>query len=140
MAALYTSQRAPGALYGPMGADAADVNVTAAISGTVTGTVAAAVDVSDPVDVSVSAAIVGSITGTLDAAVTAASGSSASAAEIWNYILPNGLTAGQVFCDLHKIHGLTPGIPLAVTSAARTAGDISQTITDSAGVVTVTRQ
>lgn len=49
MAALFTSQRAPGAVYGPMldGAPPADINVTAAISGTVTGTVAAAVDVSD---------------------------------------------------------------------------------------------
>lgn len=120
-----------------------DITVTAAILGTVTGTISASVDVSDPApaDVTVTAAVTGSITGALSASATvsAGGGSSASAAEIWGYILPNGLTAGQVFCDLHKIHGLTPGIPLAVTSATRTAGDISQSIADSAGVVTVTR-
>lgn len=46
------------------------VTVTAAIIGTITGTLAAAVDVSDPVDVSVSAAIVGTITGAVSAAVS----------------------------------------------------------------------
>lgn len=75
----------------------------------------------------------------LDATLTGPAPVDSTAAAIWAYILPNGLTAGQVFCDLHKIHGLTPGIPLAVTSATRTAGDISQSISDSAGVVTVTR-
>ena len=57
-----------------------------------------------------------------------------SASGIWAYPMPNGLSAAQVLCELHKIHGLTAGAPLAVTSATRTAGDISQSISDSAGV------
>jgi hypothetical protein len=149
MSALaWRSVFSPGGLdWGPVSPVEGGVTVTAAISGTVTGVVAAAVDVSDPADINVTAAILGNITGALSASATASSGSSASAAEIWAYILPNGLPAGQVFSelhtlmsDLHKIHGLTIGSPLAVTSATRTAGGISQTITDSSGVVTVTRQ
>lgn len=61
-------------------------------------------------------------------------------ADIWSYVLPSGLTAAQVLLELHKIHGLTAGAPLVVASGTRTAGDISQSITDSSGVVTVTRQ
>jgi hypothetical protein len=75
---------------------------------------------------------------------TAAPG--ATAAQIWAYILPNGKSAGQNLAEvntwlyeLHLIHGLRAGSPLAVTDAARTAGAVSQTITEAAGVVTVAR-
>lgn len=74
-------------------------------------------------------------------------GGSASAAEIWNYVLPNGKTAKQtvveihaMLLDLHLVHGLTLGFPLTVTAAARDAGTVSQTIEESGGTVTVTRQ
>ena len=75
---------------------------------------------------------------------TAAPG--ASAAQIWAYVLPNGLSAGAtlvavhaLLSELHLIHGLTLGSPLAVTDAARTAGPVSQTISEGGGTVTVTR-
>ena len=41
--------------------------------------------------------------------------------------------------DLAKIHGLISGTPLVVTSASRLAGDVEQTVGESAGTVTVTR-
>ena len=75
---------------------------------------------------------------------TAAPG--ASAAQIWAYVLPNGKSAGQNLAEvntwlyeLHLIHGLRAGSPLAVTDAARTAGAVSQTISEGGGTVTVTR-
>jgi hypothetical protein len=40
---------------------------------------------------------------------------------------------------LAKIHGLISGTPLVVSATARTAGDVSQTVDDVGGVVTVTR-
>lgn len=42
--------------------------------------------------------------------------------------------------DLAKINGLVSGTPATVTAASRTAGDVSQTISESSGTVTVTRQ
>lgn len=82
-----------------------------------------------------------------DATLTGPAPVDPTAEAIWAYLLPNGLSAGEAFAalhaylsELHKIHGLLPSAPLAVTGATRTAGDISQTISDSAGVVTVTRQ
>jgi hypothetical protein len=75
---------------------------------------------------------------------TAAPG--ASAAQIWAYTLSNGLSAGAtlvavhaMLSELHLIHGLTLGSPLAVTDATRTAGAVAQTISEAAGVVTVAR-
>ena len=75
---------------------------------------------------------------------TAAPG--ATAAQIWAYTLSNGLSAGatlaavhSLLSELHLIHGLKFGSPLAVTSSARTAGAVAQTITEAAGVVTVAR-
>jgi hypothetical protein len=75
---------------------------------------------------------------------TAAPG--ATAAQIWAYTLANGMSAGatlvavhSMLSELHLIHGLKLGSPLAVTDAARTAGAVSQTITEAAGVVTVAR-
>lgn len=41
--------------------------------------------------------------------------------------------------DLARIHGLIPGIPLVVTQNSRTAGGVSQTITESQGTVTIQR-
>lgn len=71
----------------------------------------------------------------------------ATAAQIWNYVLSNGKSAGTnlvevhaMLSELHLIHGLKLGSPLAVTETARTAGAVVQAITDAAGTVTVTRQ
>lgn len=52
-----------------------------------------------------------------------------------------GLTTEQanMLSDIAKIHGLIAGISLVVSPTARSAGDITQTITDVAGTVTVTR-
>lgn len=123
------------------------VDVTAAILGAVTGAMSAAVNSATPPDVTVDADIFGTITGVLSARATDASGSSASAAEVWAYVLPNGMPAWETFVELHtflselhKVHGLKVGAPLSVTSTARNVSGISQSITDSAGVVTVTRQ
>lgn len=72
--------------------------------------------------------------------------SSAAAADVWNYVLSNGLTAGQnlvlavqLLRELHLVHGLTPGSPLTVAPTSRTAGAVAQTIAEAAGIVTVTR-
>jgi len=53
-----------------------------------------------------------------------------------------GLAADEraVLFALAKIHGLIPGVPLIVNSSSRKAGDIIQTITETAeGVVTIER-
>ena len=52
-----------------------------------------------------------------------------------------GLTSDQAaqLLALAKIHGLVHGVPLVVGPTSREAGDIQQTVSDSAGVVTVTR-
>jgi len=54
----------------------------------------------------------------------------------------SGLSAGEQtkLDEIHKIHGLAIAAPLAVAAASRSAGSISQTIVDVAGIVTVTRQ
>ena len=56
------------------------------------------------------------------------------------------MTAGEMLSalltladDLHRIHGLNPAAPLVAGQTARVAGDISQTIDEAGGVVTVTR-
>lgn len=41
--------------------------------------------------------------------------------------------------DLAKINGLVPGTDAVITAAGRTAGDVSQTISEVAGAVTVSR-
>lgn len=68
------------------------------------------------------------------------------AAAVWGYTLPNGLTAGATLAavhtmlrDLYRIHGLEVGTPLGVSATARSAGPITQTIAEAAGVVTVER-
>lgn len=72
---------------------------------------------------------------------------------VWTYLIgadqakellaaESGLSAEQAvqLAELHKIHGLLLGSPLIVTSTARTASDIEQTVDDNgAGAVTVTR-
>lgn len=52
-----------------------------------------------------------------------------------------GLTALQsaMLAELHKIHGLLDGSPLVVTSTARQAGGVEQTISTVGDTVTVTR-
>ena len=68
-------------------------------------------------------------------------------ADIWGFVLPNGLTAGatllkvaQQIDELHRIHGLQIAFPLTTTEIARTAGDISQVVSDDGSTVTVQRQ
>lgn len=71
----------------------------------------------------------------------------ASAAQVWNYVLSNGLTAQQNVVqiytwlnELHLIHGLRLGSPLEVTQTSRAAGAVEQTIAEAGSDVTVTRQ
>jgi hypothetical protein len=50
-------------------------------------------------------------------------------------------SAGKALAEMFRVHGLELGTPLVVTAGSRAAGaDISQSITDVAGTVTVTRQ
>jgi hypothetical protein len=51
-----------------------------------------------------------------------------------------GLTQSLEILELFRLSGLDSTRPLVVTSTSRAAGDISQTIDDNAGTVTVTRQ
>jgi hypothetical protein len=76
-----------------------------------------------------------------------AGGGGASVAEIWGYVLPNGLSAEQTLADIHRylldlsrIHGLIASSPLTVSATQRAAGGVVQSITDEGGVVTVQRQ
>lgn len=71
----------------------------------------------------------------------------ASAAQVWNYVLSNGLTAQQnvvqIYAwlnELHLIHGLRAGSPLEVSPTARTAGAVEQEVSEVGDTVTVTRQ
>lgn len=74
-------------------------------------------------------------------------GSGASAAQIWNYLLPNGMTAGATLVQTHTwlaelrlLHGLDPTAPLVNTLTSRSVGDIEQSIEETGdGTVTVTR-
>ncbi|MFM8899147.1 MAG: hypothetical protein ACKOF9_04255 [Burkholderiales bacterium] len=73
-------------------------------------------------------------------------GGVANPADVWNYVLANGKTAAQnvletrqMVDELYRIHGLLVGEPLTVATTQRTAGDIMQLISESSGVVTVTR-
>lgn len=68
-------------------------------------------------------------------------------ADIWGFVLPNGLTAQQTLLqmaqqidELHRIHGLQIAFPLTTTDSARAAGDISQVVSDDGSTVTVQRQ
>lgn len=74
------------------------------------------------------------------------SGGTVDPAAVWNYVLPNGQTAGEMLMalmtladELHRIHGLQPSAPLTVGQTSRQAGGIVQAISESGGVVTVTR-
>lgn len=58
---------------------------------------------------------------------------------VWAKLLAAGYTPEQLLSDLAKIHGLVEGTNLVVNASSRSAGDISQTIVDSGGTVTVTR-
>jgi hypothetical protein len=60
--------------------------------------------------------------------------------------LPNGKTAAQnvletrqMVEELYRIHGLLVGEPLVVSPTQRTTGGINQSISESSGVVTVSR-
>ena len=73
-------------------------------------------------------------------------GTGADPAEVWRYVLSNGLTAEENLVqvhawlsELHLIHGLRAGSPLTVTEVARTAGAVSQSVAESGGSVTVER-
>lgn len=105
------------------------------------GTLAAASSVSP-----ISVADISGGSGTLSAA-TSVSGGTAGAGEVWGYLLPNGMTAGDCLVqvhayleELHRIHGLQIASPLRTTPFMRSAGDIEQTIVEDSIGVTVQRQ
>ncbi|MEY2688335.1 MAG: hypothetical protein RL375_2533 [Pseudomonadota bacterium] len=113
-----------------------------AVAAGVTGEATVGFDIS--IDGIVGNAVAAGVSGS---ASVSGSGTGATAAEIWAYTLTNGLTAEQtlvavhaMLLDLHLIHGLTTGSPLSVTTAARAAGAVTQTIADNGTTVTVTRQ
>lgn len=71
---------------------------------------------------------------------------------VWTYLIggeqarallaaESGLSDDQAeqLAELHKIHGLLLGSPLTVTTTARAAGGIEQTVADDGTTVTVTR-
>jgi hypothetical protein len=65
---------------------------------------------------------------------------------VWELVLSNGLTARENLSEAHtnarelyRLHGLEVGVPLVTTATSRTAGVISQTITEASGTVTVER-
>lgn len=95
----------------------------------------------------VPAAVGGAAATGFAASIIIGSGGVVGAADVWNYVLSNGLTAEQnvvsilaLLSELHLIHGLTLGSPLSVSATARSAGPVSQTVAEAGSVVTVTRQ
>jgi hypothetical protein len=95
--------------------------------------------------------IIGNSAGLQTVATGGGGGEAPSAAEVaaavWSYINRTltsaaGLTADQAqqLAELHKIHGLLTGTPLVVSPTQRQAGSVTQSIGESGGVVTVTRQ
>lgn len=73
--------------------------------------------------------------------------SSAGAADVWSYVMTNGFTAEEnvvairsLLSELHLVHGLLAGSPLSVTATRRLAGSVDQSVDESGGTVTVTRQ
>lgn len=90
-------------------------------------------------------ATVNNIAGTMGQKLNAAG----SAGDPWVTDLPGAYTGSQagalldamntLLAELHRIHGLEIGTPLAVTATSRKAGDLTQTVGESSGTVTVTR-
>ena len=112
--------------------------LAAAESGADTASLAGAVVVSGAMAASEAGGDTASMTGTASSGGTSAG---------WDEILSNGLTAGatlvavhQMLLDLHRIHGLTAGVPLVVAQTQRSAGDIVQSVVTQGGVTAVTRQ
>jgi hypothetical protein len=58
----------------------------------------------------------------------------------WAPGAPDAAAMHATLLEVAAIHGLDPTAPLQVSQTSRTAGDIVQTIADSGGTVTVTRQ
>jgi hypothetical protein len=58
---------------------------------------------------------------------------------VWAQLLEAGYTSEQLLSDLARLHGLVGADPLEVTATTRTAGSVEQSISEAAGVVTVTR-
>ncbi|TXI17871.1 MAG: hypothetical protein E6Q67_12575 [Roseateles sp.] len=100
-------------------------------------------------DLSASFAVVGRATCDLQCSYSllpSSGGGLADPAALWGHLLPNGKSAQQaladvqaMLADLYKIHGLALGAPLVVTSSARTAGDVTQSIAEVGGEVTIAR-
>lgn len=97
-------------------------------------------------------------------------GAGATAAQIWSYVLPNGLTAAETVAGIHsmlsaqtkaqiaeavreelatellrvvelaEVHGLMRGVPMINDAAGRRAGSVVQTITEFADGTTVTER
>ena len=68
------------------------------------------------------------------------------AADVWSYLLAGGESAEQAVVhtsaqirEVELVHGLVVASPLQVSSTARVAGDVSQTVTDVADTATVAR-
>jgi hypothetical protein len=122
-------QNAPDAIVGLVAVSEAG-NDTAAVTGANTGAIAT------------------SETGSDTAEVTNVVPTGASAAEVWAYVMPNGMTAGEVLMqtnrfvmDLARVHGLLVTVPLVNTQTTRTAGTVVQDIVEAEdGTITVTRR
>lgn len=155
-AAIAGAVRVAGALAASeSGADTASIAGSVG-SGTITGALAASESDADTAALAGVVRILGALassesgsdTASIDGTVETPGGTGATAAEIWGYVLPNGMTAGAtlsalhtLMSELHLIHGLTAGSPMSVSSAQRRAGAVTQSIADNGvGLVTVTRQ
>lgn len=109
------------------------------------------IEVSEEIDqaYSLSATVLTSITAASETDIAwgfTVSGQCPSLEEIFGYETTNGSTLEEILVSLHLkvnelylIHGLASGSPLVVTSTARNAGAVDQSINESSGTVTVTR-
>lgn len=66
-------------------------------------------------------------------------GSTFTLEEIWTYATRTLTDDTDRVKEIHRIHGLESGTDLAITDTSRSAGAISQTISDSGGTTTVSR-
>jgi hypothetical protein len=89
-----------------------------------------------PVSVS---AVVNQVTTTQNV-VTGDLSSIASASDVASHVRAAIATELGKIIDLAKVHGLIQGVPVQVSETQRVAGDVVQSIVDSGGTITVSRE
>lgn len=147
-AVLGSAQRDLDADYSVQQSVSADQAATYVVRGSVQTSLVGAYDVLGQVasDLTASWTIPGSVARNFTANYTISGSGGVDPGAVWGYLLSNGLTAEQTILrmaqqidELHRIHGLQIDFPLQTTDSSRSAGDISQSVSDDGTATTVQR-